>query len=247
MAGIQTILNNVAHRPWKLPQRKWSFYQEWKRALFLHWKASRNSLIPFIPENIALDTFEGECWVSLVAFSMEKVRPRLLPSFPMISNFHEINVRTYLRANEKSGVYFLSIEAEKYLSASISRKLSGLPYEKSDIKRNNENQLQTISSRNEQRGFNFHAAFEPGTALIKKDPLETWLTEKYCLYDQQHNQLFRYEVHHAPWPLYKVSIQALTTDYTIGTLSLNKPPDLAHYSSGVKVIGWKKELLTDSY
>ncbi len=123
------LLDIIHHRPtWQVPGERWVWYQEWNRALFFHWKVDPEILKSFIPEGIQLDVYNNTAWVSLVAFTMEKIRPRYLPSVSLISDFHEINLRTYVTDGEHHGVYFLSIEAQKQLSAILSRRLSGLPY-----------------------------------------------------------------------------------------------------------------------
>ena len=122
------ILKQTSHRPWDLPTKTWSFYQEWNNAIFLHWEVNIEELQKFIPEVLEIDLHNGKAYVSLVAFTMEKIRPKHLPSFPPISNFHEINIRTYVKHNNKSGVYFLSIEGGKRLSCELAKAISQLPY-----------------------------------------------------------------------------------------------------------------------
>ena len=103
----QSLLASVSHRTWPLPDRRWSYYQEWNNALFLHWKVPAKMLEQLLPKGLTLDTFNYEAWISLVAFTMEKIRPKHLPAFSPISDFHEINLRTYILHNNKPGVYFL--------------------------------------------------------------------------------------------------------------------------------------------
>ena len=88
-----------------------------------------------MPKELDIDLFEGKPWVSVVAFTMEKIRPKNLPSFAPISNFDEINIRTYIRSNNKTGVYFLSIEGGTKLSCKIAKGISELPYRFSKMKR----------------------------------------------------------------------------------------------------------------
>jgi len=57
-------------------------------------------------------------------------RPRHLLSLSFVSDFGEITLRTYIDNNNKKGLYFLSIESEKFLSAFIAKSVSGLPYER---------------------------------------------------------------------------------------------------------------------
>lgn len=103
---VYEILKSTEHRPWKLPNGTWKFYQEWNNAIFLHWQVNLNELRKFVPEQLEIDLFENKPWISLVAFNMENIRPKNMPAFSPISNFHEINIRTYVKFGNKSGVYF---------------------------------------------------------------------------------------------------------------------------------------------
>lgn len=130
------ILNTADHRPWSLPTSRWKFYQEWNDVIFLHWQVEFETLRKFVPRELVLDSFENRCWVSLVAFTMNKVRLRYLPPFSPISDFHEVNIRTYVKSGNKDGVYFLSIEGGNRWSCRIARKASLLPYRYSEMIRN---------------------------------------------------------------------------------------------------------------
>jgi len=213
MTETDDIIQSISHRPWTLPNGRWSYYQEWNNALFLHWKVSTEELTKLIPCNILVDTFNGESWVSLVAFTMEKIRPRLLPSVSTISDFHEINVRTYLTQDNKQGVYFLNIEAQKQVSTFVAKLLSGLPYEKATIDRQTKGKTQIYIAANKSKGFQLDVTFKIGQKIKVKSELDNWLTERYCLYLDKGNELYRYEIHHKPWELHHVEISNLTTDY----------------------------------
>lgn len=238
------LFQSVSHRPWPIPTRSWSYYQEWNHALFLHWKVEPGLLEPFIPKELELNTFEGDAWISLVAFTMEKIRPKNLPAFPPISDFHEINIRTYVTHNHKPGVYFLNIEAQKLVSAKLSKLLSGLPYEKAQMERSQNRELRNYSSELRKKGFGFTAKYRVSDQLVPKTDLDLWLTERYCLYLDRGHETYIYEIHHLPWELRKVELKTVQTNYRIGEIDLNNKPDRIHYSPGVKVIAWKKEKLS---
>ena len=68
------ILNITNHRPWEIPRGSWKFYQEWNNAVFLHWQVELAELKKFVPRELEIDLFEGKPWISLVAFTMEKIR-----------------------------------------------------------------------------------------------------------------------------------------------------------------------------
>jgi uncharacterized protein len=241
MKKIDELLSASSHRPWELPIGPWRYYQEWNNALFLHWNVPASELIKVIPKGLPLDTFNGEGWISLVAFTMERIRPRYLPSISAISDFHEVNVRTYVNKDNKSGVYFLSIEAGKHISCFVAKLLSGLAYTKSRIYFQTKSNTRNYLSENINSDSQLDVHFTIGARVPYKSDLHTWLTERYCLYLAQGQKVFRYQTHHKPWALNDVNISNLNTQYKIGNISLHRKPDLAHFSPGVKVVAWRRE------
>ncbi|MBO4234670.1 DUF2071 domain-containing protein [Riemerella anatipestifer] len=238
MNTIKEILKEISHRPFEIPKGNWVYYQEWNKALFLHWIVPFELLREYVPNHLDLDTFKGNCYISLVAFTMEKIRPRFLPSIKCISDFDEVNLRTYVYNGNKRGVYFLNIEAGKSVSSFIAKVISGLPYEKSTINRTDG----LYSSINSNKGFRLHAEYEIEETISDKTELDKWLTERYCLYLDKENIIYRYDIHHKEWEIKKVAINSLNVNYKIGEIDLsNRQPNLTHYSEGIKVIAWKRE------
>jgi uncharacterized protein YqjF (DUF2071 family) len=239
--GVSQILSTKAHRPWTLSVQPWRYYQELNNAVFLHWKVPADVLRSLIPKDIQLDLFNGEAWVSVVAFTMEKLRIKRLPSVPGISDFHEINVRTYVTRDGKPGVYFLSMEAEKQLAVFISKNISGLPYRKATINRTGSERTSAYRSKNTAQVFEFDAVYEPVDQAYTSTDLDRWLVERYCLYFDKGRRLFRYDIHHLEWNIQRVQLHNLTLKYTIRNLVLGeRSPDLAHFSPGIKVIAWPR-------
>lgn len=238
MTEILNILTDTLHRSFEIPSGQWKYYQEWNKALFLHWEVPFEVLRRCVPDYLNIDKFGGRCYVSLVAFTMQNIRPRYLPSLSYISDFHEINLRTYIDQDNKKGVYFLNIEAEKYISAFIAKSLSGLPYEKSHIQRTDKK----YKSSNVIKNFFLDAEFVIKKELVQKSNLDSWLTERYCLYLDINNEMFRYDIHHKEWKINDVEIDRLNLNYKIGDICLSgQQPDLAHYSNGVKVLAWGRQ------
>ena len=173
---IREILNTTEHRTWKLPNEKWKFYQEWNNAIFLHYQVDLTELKKLVPKELEIDLFDGKPWISVVAFTMEKIRPKSLPSFSPISDFDEINIRTYVKSNNKTGVYFLSIEGGKSLSCKVAKGISELPYRYSKIKRTEQN----YQSQNSEFNDNLNIEFKIGKETTDKTELDKWLTERYA-------------------------------------------------------------------
>ena len=243
MKKIKEIMSAVNHRPWALPAGSWSYYQEWNRLLFLHFEVPFEVLRTLVPASLELDAFEGKYYISVVPFTMEKIRPRYLPAVGFISNFDEINVRTYVSKEGKAGVYFLNIEGGKSLSVFVSKQLSGLPYEKATMKRKEER----YTSSNPKKKFQLEANYTIGEKAHQKTPLQIWLTERYCLYVYVNNNLYRYQIHHKEWELKTIAFEQLKVDYQLAGIHLTEAKVISpNYSDGIQVVAWSKEEVIDS-
>lgn len=238
MARPRHIIAKTQHRPWPLPAGQWQYYQEWNQALFLHWEVPFNLLRPLVPSSLVLDNFNGKYFISLVPFMMQRVKPQILPSWSVVSDFYEINVRTYVEHNGKKGVYFLSIECQKALSAFFARNFSGLPYHKANI----HYQHQRWISHNPQKGFKLDVSFVPGAKILGKSALDIWFTERYCLYHFIQGRTWIFEVHHEEWDLYDVEVNIETLHYPVGKIE-PRPLQIysTHFSPGVQVLTWPRK------
>jgi uncharacterized protein YqjF (DUF2071 family) len=237
MEKIRDILNTIGHRQYPLPEKPWKQYQQWHRNLLLHWKVEASALRALLPEGLSLDTIYGQAWVSMIAFSVKKLRPRFLPAIPLVSDFHEVNFRTYVVRDGIPGIYFLSIEAQKILPVLLARLFIGLPYVKSNIERKRWLYL----SRNKTRGFSLSAGFKVGPVLEARSELDYWLTERHALYKEHGSKLHRIDVHHRPWPLQQMDIDARISGYPLIGSPVADLPDLVHYAQELTVLVWGAE------
>ena len=122
-----TLFSYTAHRPWPLPSRPWRWAQTWSHLLFAHWRVPTEKLRPLIPAELTLQEFDGSAWIGVVPFLLD-VRPRYVPPLPIGSRFPEINVRTYVEADGKPGVWFFSLDARNPLAVWAARRFFHLPY-----------------------------------------------------------------------------------------------------------------------
>jgi uncharacterized protein YqjF (DUF2071 family) len=238
------LLKIIQHRDdWAVPEKKWLWYQEWNKVLFFHWKIEAALLADLIPDTVQLDTYNNEAWVSLVAFTMEHVRPRHLSAVSLVSDFHEVNLRTYVTDGQHHGVYFLSMEAEKFLSTLIARELSGMPYEKASLARSL-GYLSTYNAKNHFTENYLKVDYRVGEQLTEKSALDKWLTERYYVYNKTGDKTYKYSVHHPEWNLFNLKTANLQLSYNIGALSLSADNiEMVHYADGVQVVAWPRETI----
>jgi uncharacterized protein YqjF (DUF2071 family) len=111
------------------PRRPLVMYQRWEKLLFLHWTLNPEELQPTLPRGLTIDTYQGEAFVGVSPFFMRNVRPPRLPSLPWISNFQELNVRTYVKDRSGvPGIWFYSLDCNQPFAVVGARLWLGLPY-----------------------------------------------------------------------------------------------------------------------
>lgn len=230
------ILNSKQHRPFEYPKRSWKFYQEWNKAIFLHWEVEPEAVKALLPDSVTLDTIDGKAWVSIVAFDMNHIGIRSLPRMPHISDFHEINIRTYIICKGKPSVYFLSMEGSKRSSCKILKAISKFPYVRSKMSRTDYSYQSANLKASNSLEFTYRTKMEP----CKKDKTDLWLTERYAVFQEYKNKLIEYDVHHVEWPLDEITVKDLKIDYPTYNHLINNSPDRMHYSDGVEVLTWNK-------
>jgi len=107
------------HRPWPLPPGRWSWRQSWRDLLFAHWPVAAAAIRPLVPAELTVQEFDGTSWIAVVPFRMAGVMRRPLPDLPWVSAFPELNVRVYVEAGGKPGVFFFSLDATNPLTPSF--------------------------------------------------------------------------------------------------------------------------------
>ena len=206
---------------------------------FLHWPVSASSLREQIPAELELETFDGSAWIGVVPFRMSGVRLRRLP--PLVRSFPELNVRTYVRAGDKPGVWFFSLDADNRLAVAVARVRYHLPYYHAAMSMTRTGREVRYTSKRTHRGApaaSFQACYEPTgpVATAADGSLEHFLVERYRLYTSHRKGVLHYaDVEHRPWPLQsaEVELQENTMAEPLG-IELEGAP-LAHYAERLEV------------
>lgn len=239
------LLKQVAHRPWPLPAGPWVMTQVWYDLLFAHWPVPLDALRRVIPPQLELDTFAGQAWLGVVPFGMTRVFPRYTFPVPWLSHFLELNVRTYVRVGDKPGVYFFSLDAANPVAVEIARRWYQLPYFNARMtKTANGDGLDYHSYRTHRAAppAELQARYRPTGEVYTSQPgtLESWLTERYCLYTVTRNGgVFRGEIHHGPWPLQPAEAEFTANSMAASHgLSLPDTAPLLHFVKRIETLEW---------
>jgi len=244
-------LAGVGHRPWSLPSRPWLMGQSWVDLLFAHWRVDAELLSTVVPPQLPLDVIDGSAWVGVTPFEVRALRLRRLPPAPFLSDFAELNVRTYVTVGGRPGIYFLSLDAASRLAVASARRAYRFPYflARMSIERRN-NVIRYRSHRADIDGppARFEADYEPQGAIFNAAPdsLVWALVERYCAYTLDDEQdVLRAEIHHRPWLLRcataAIAENSMTTPFGI---QLEGEP-LLHFAPRQDVLIWPHQTVRD--
>ena len=173
------------------------------------------------------------------------MRPHFLPAVPGLSTFPEINLRTYVTAQDRPGVWFFSLDAHSRLAVRLARASFHLPYFDARMSCDATNDEIHYQSARTHRGApptEFVARYRPAGGPFEsgQGTIENFLTERYCLYSADRKGVVRRgEVHHRMWPLQpaEVEVRKLAMTQQIG-LKLPETDPILHFSRRLDVLAW---------
>jgi hypothetical protein len=221
---------------------------QWHDLLFMHWPVPPAVMHALIPPALALETFDGVAWLGITPFRMVGARPRLLPPLPWLSAFPELNVRTYITAEGKPGVWFFSLDAGNPLAVRGARTLFHLPYYDAAMTVESDRGVVQYTSKRTHRGAPsaaFTGRYRPIGPVSRAavGSLEFWLTERYCLYAaDRRGKVWRGDIHHTRWPLQPAEAE-IVCNTMAEPLRLSLPPrePLLHFAQRLDVVAWTLE------
>jgi uncharacterized protein YqjF (DUF2071 family) len=169
-----------------------------------------------------------------------------------VSSFLELNVRTYVTAGGKPGIWFFSLDASSRLAVEAARRTYKLPYFQARIGAEPQGEwLEYESARVENRGgpHVFDGRYRPSGEVFHAAPgsLEEFLAERYCLYTVDgRGRLYRAEIHHPPWPLQPAEATIELNTMAPADLALSDEGPLLHFARVQDVVIWPLERVPDS-
>ena len=202
-------------------RRKCIMKQEWQNLLFLHWSIPVKTIRHLIPEELEIDTYDNSAWIGIIPFQMRNLRPSFLFPIPSISNFTEVNLRTYVKDKyNRKGVWFFSLDTHNSFGNWVAQTFFHLNYRFAQTEfLNTQTQLNTCK-------FSFPETQYPEqtlswehsehTFMPSKSPesLEFFLTERYRLfsYNNKRNSLLTGTLSHDSYKLNRPKLLKYTTD-----------------------------------
>jgi uncharacterized protein YqjF (DUF2071 family) len=194
-------LRRVGHRPFPLPESRWTLGQTWEHTFWAHWPVTTAEVRRRVPDELEIEEHDGSAWLGIVFFRVRALRARGALPLPGISSFLQLNVRTYVRgADGLPGVWFFSIDASSRLAALGIRRIYRVPAFHARMTLEPEGDWQEAeSARLGEPGRVFAARYRAAGEGFhaRLGSLESFLTERYRILTPDSSA----EMHHDRWLL----------------------------------------------
>ena len=185
------------------------FFAGWERALFFHYEIEPAILQRELP--FELDLRDGKAFVSLVAFTMRDMKPRLGGRlgawiFKPIATHSFLNARTYVKYAGEPGICFLTEWLSSRLSVALGPPVYGLPYRFAKINYHHAHEENIFHGGVKASGKSGQFSYEARLAReVKFRPCEAgsreeFLLERYTAFNWRGKVRRFFRVWHPPWP-----------------------------------------------
>lgn len=215
---------------------------DWRHAVFLHYAVDPAVLQPRVPFD--LDLWQGDAYVSVVAFSQLHFRPYrgggalAWLTWP-VANYRFCNVRTYVRYRDEPGVFFLVEWISNPPSVLLARGIYGLPYRyvRSTYEHDTRTGLFTgeVVSGGSRLVLRASIAYDAPLTLPPPGGLDAFCLERYLGMTSGRGRPLRFRIWHPSWR--QQSITAETGDDRLlsatGDWYAHARLAAANYSAGI--------------
>lgn len=181
--------------------------QQWRDAVFLHWRVDPVEVAGWLPEGTRPDTTpDGATWVGLIPFRLERTAFPPLPVVPWLGTFLETNVRLYAVDEQgRRSVVFRSLDAQHLLPVIAARIGLGLPYRWARMR--GERIGATVRYASER----IEGATHPRTRIavrrtddrVEGDVLADFLTARWAMHVGRRSGTHYWRNEHEAWPLFR--------------------------------------------
>lgn len=192
---------------------------EWRKLVMVNYAVEEELLLPYVPQGTHLDCYEGRCYVSLVGFLFRETRLRGF-RVPYHVEFEEVNLRFYVRREERRGVVFIQEIVPRLALQLVANTFYGERYATARMWhewREKDAELSVSygwmrSGRPQKMCVN--ASLERKPAAVGSE--EEFTTEHYWGYTARRGRwTSEYEVAHPRWEVYPVESYELNVDFAL--------------------------------
>ncbi|WP_460218227.1 YqjF family protein [Psychroserpens sp. MEBiC05023] len=189
----------------------------WKHLILINYEIDPKILEPYIPNGTTLDFFNDRCYVSVVGFMFMNTKVLGL-KLPYHINFEEVNLRFYVKHNDKRGVVFIKEIVPKPLITTIANTIYHEHYQTNKMAHK---WTETINSKTfeyrwklkNNRWQSISVETDKEYIPIENNTEEQFITEHYFGYTKHNDSTFEYEVVHPTWRQLNVKNYDVNIDF----------------------------------
>ncbi|MEO9020488.1 MAG: DUF2071 domain-containing protein [Ginsengibacter sp.] len=194
---------------------------EWNNLIMANYAVPKELLLPYVPNKTQLDSFEGNTYVSLVGFMFLNTKVLGL-SVPMHVNFEEVNLRFYIKYNDrgvwKRGVVFIKEIVPKMAISFVANNVYGEKYATMKMKHfhsdNGENFEAGYEWNYKNRWNKISAVADKRSRKIIPGSREEFFADHYWGYSKYNDtKTYEYHVEHPLWETLKVVSSSVDCDF----------------------------------
>lgn len=227
---------------------------KWENIIMVNYEIEPKLLLPFLPNGLSLDLFDGKAYISLVGFMFKNTKLFNVP-IPFFGSFEEINLRFYVTRKEddviKRGVVFINETIPYKLVAWMANKLYKEHYTVVPTKHHilNNDKINQIKFEwlLQNKWHSIAVDFDSKKETMKTNSLEKFIYEHYYGYTKINDlQTEEYQLKHPSWKIHKVIDSKINCDFeamygkSFSILNQMKPSSVYIAEGSDVSIYWKR-------
>jgi uncharacterized protein YqjF (DUF2071 family) len=230
----------------------------WQHIIMANYVIDPKILEPFLPNGVALDLFNGKCYISLVGFMFKNTKLFNIP-IPFFGNFEEINLRFYVKRIDeygltRRGVVFINETIPYPIVAWMANKLYNEHYTVVPTKHKivTEKLLKNVEFEwlLNQKWHSIKVQATVASDEMRSDSLERFIYEHYYGYTKiSEIETEEYKLQHPSWKVSQVTDYAIDCDFetmygkSFSVLNQTKPEAVFIADGSAVAIEWKRNRL----
>lgn len=229
----------------------------WEQIIMVNYEIDPQIVLPFLPNGVELDLFNGKCYISLVGFMFKNTKLFNIP-IPYFGTFEEINLRFYVKRKEgnqiKRGVVFINETIPYKIVAWMANKLYKEHYTvvptKHELQINNAGQSIKFEWLLDKRWNSIYVTSELKSNRMKNESLEKFIYEHYYGYTKiDENNTEEYQLQHPSWNIHKVLNYTVNCDFEtmygqpFSILNQTQPTAVFIAEGSLVKVNWKRTKL----
>lgn len=222
---------------------------KWQNLIMVNYEVNPEILKPYIPLGTELDFYNNKCYISLVGFMFKDTKVLGL-KLPYHINFEEVNLRFYVKHNDKRGVVFIKEIVPKPIITYIANTIYHEHYITHKMSHINNKEANHYLYQWQLNGINQQLSVNTLDIAIpiKENSEAEFIAEHYYGYTKHKNKTFEYEVKHPKWLQKEVIDYNIDVDFTANygkafSVLKNKKPSSVFLAVGSEITVSNKHLI----